>query len=820
MRVASDRKSSKGGQDRFGPVRYSDLERIIEYLKRSLKIAWKSIFFNFKQYIFFFIAILIVQMFYGVMTISTYNNTLVEREFVKEYYDYHVLVTNINEGQLNLLSGYGGSVSTDDQFYGKLVPYSSQASDSTNNDASYLKKVKQAESKYVEYKNSNGDKRFDVYIVFKSESATGKSISLSDSFNKLDKNYLNNTNFTNATEKNDQFFVYKSPLMNVSTNILANNAVYYTISAVLLALSIFLMMMLYNIRVNQYKFTYGVYMTFGADFKMLFNTAFWEMFVIMVLTFIPSVIFSTLIVFIMYIPSGFGFTFSAMVFLKVFVFSLIVVTVAVFFPMRVMAVRMPMTLIVTQDNSNLVSSPKNSVNIFKRKFPTFYETLSSWRFRKYSANLLLTAIVFCAIFIMGLYLADIYRTDLEYNRAEYTVDLSAGAIDYDDVMSEELYSVNGVKAVEAAGNYVEATKASSGPSHILVPASKVKALRGGLITYDGKDYKGEGSMKATNSVLYNGVTAEQLKVIEQLYAYDGNLQNVLKEGYVIIGDSLSNMKTFKYKVGDTIEVAIPVNTSGAIDDKLSGKQLLRAQIEKYKYQYKTFTIAAILTDIPSKELPIYFNTDDYAAVTGAEFSALKLNIYVDPDMSPADVAETEKALRVWAQDYDSVGIESSYNLTTKNIAYDKHRSELYITISIMLLVISPIMWFFSQTLYYLKRESEFNILQALGARVRDIRNIYVQGGLQMAGLSLIVSVALSFLGSYILFYVYNVIIPNFFTPQGAVAVRYTFYMPWYAILTSVLVSVACGFLSAYLPYKSYYKNRFTLENGGAGSIEE
>lgn len=785
MRVASDRKSSKGGQDRSGPVRYSDLERIIEYLKRSLKIAWKSIFFNFKQYIFFFIAILIVQMFYGVMTISTDNNTLVEREFVKEYYDYHVLVTNLNEDQANMIKSNKGAIFTNDIYFKVL------------------------EDKTASYTNSNGDKRFDMYLELNGN--------LSDSFKKFEDDYQNGILASTKQNDSDQFYVYKSPLMNVSTNILANNAVYYTISAVLLALSIFLMMMLYNIRVNQYKFTYGVYMTFGADFKMLFNTAFWEMFVIMVLTFIPSVIFSTLIVFIMYIPSGFGFTFSAMVFLKVFVFSLIVVTVAVFFPMRVMAVRMPMTLIVTQDNSNLVSSPRNSVNIFKRKFPTFYETLSSWRFRKYSANLLLTAIVFCAIFIMGLYLADIYRTDLEYNRAEYTVDLSAGAIDYDDVMSEELYSVNGVKAVEAAGNYVEATKADSGPSHILVPASKVKAFKGGLITYDGKDYKG---MKATNSVLYNGVTAEQLKVIEQLYAYDGNLQDVLKEGYVIIGDSLSNMKTFKYKPGDTIEVAIPVNTSGAIDDKLSGKQLLRAQIEKYKYQYKTFTIAAILTDIPSKELPIYFNTDDYAAVTGAEFSALKLNIYVDPDMSPADVAETEKALRVWAQDYDSVGIESSYNLTTKNIAYDKHRSELYITISIMLLVISPIMWFFSQTLYYLKRESEFNILQALGARVRDIRNIYVQGGLQMAGLSLIVSVALSFLGSYILFYVYNVIIPNFFTPQGAVAVRYTFYMPWYAILTSVLVSVACGFLSAYLPYKSYYKNRFTLENGGAGSIEE
>jgi len=47
-------------------------------------------------------------------------------------------------------------------------------------------------------------------------------------------------------------------------------------------------------------------------------------------------------------------------------------------------------------------------------------------------------------------------------------------------------------------------------------------------------------------------------------------------------------------------------------------------------------------------------------------------------------------------------------------------------------------------------------------------------------------------------------------------VRYVFYMPWYAILTSIVMSVACGFLSTYLPYKSYYKHRYSLQNGGAG----
>lgn len=766
------------------------LERLIEYFKRSLKIAWKSIFFNFKQYIFFFVAILIVQMFYGVMTISTDNNTLVERESVSDRYDYHLIVTNLNEDQANQVRTNAGAVFKDDIFF-KVIG-----------------------EKTVEYKNFAGDKRFDMYLEL-----TGDSIS--DSFAKFEEKYSGVDGvLTKMNEEGDSFYMYKSPLMNVSSNILANKAAYYVISAVLLGLSIFLMMMLYNIRVNQYKFTYGVYMTYGADFKMLFNTAFWEMFVIMVLTFIPSVVLSTVFVYLMYMSSGFGFTFSAMVFLKVFAFSLIVVTVAVFFPMRIMAVRMPMTLIVTQDNSNLVSSPKKSVNIFKRKFPTFYETLSSWRFRKYSTSLLLTAIVFCAMFIMGLYLADIYKTDLEYNRPEYTLDLTNGDSDYSDDMSEELYAINGIKAVEASGNYVEASKAEAGPSHILIPASDVKFLKGGLITYEGSGYKGGVSMKATNKALYNGVTEEQLKVIENLYEYKGTLTDVLKDGYVIIGDSLSNMKTFNYNVGDQIEVAIPKKTSVAIDSNISGNKLLREQIAKYTYEYKTFTIAAILTDIPSQNLPLYFNTADYKTVTGSDFSALKLNIYVDSSLTPDSIIDTDNEIRTWARKYDSVDLTSSNNLTTRYISYDKHRVELYISISIMLLIISPIMWFFSQTLYYLKRESEFNILQALGARVKDIRNIYIQGGLQMAGLSLVVSVILSFLGSYALFYVYNVVIPQFFTKAGTVAVRYTFYMPWYAILTSVLVSVACGFLSAYLPYKSYYKNRFTLENGGAGSTDE
>ena len=787
----------------------NQMEKILDYFKNSLKIAWKSIFFNFKQYIYFFVAILIIQVFCGVMTLSMTKNNAIERESVSDAYDYHLLVSNLNEDQKVQVQTNGGAAFTNDIYF-EVVK---------NEDGTL---------RVSEYKNSYGDKRYDVYLWLKGD--------IKESLARFRTEYVEDTErglpaLQDAT--GDPFYCYESPLMDVETHVLENNAAFWAILAVLFALSIFLMMMLYNIRVNQYKFQYGVYMTYGADFKMLFNTAFWEMALITVLTLIPSVIISWVVVSVMY--GSIGDSLSAYV-LLVFPFSLLAVTIAVFFPMRVMSVRMPMTLIVTEDNSNLVSSPSSSTNVFKKKFPTFYETLSSWRFRKYSVKLLLTAIVFCAIFIMGLYLSNIYVTDLDYNRPEFKIDLSNSHIDYDAEMGTELRAIKGIRTVEISrgedrkssleqsldmndtgnesmNNSMEAKDISS---HILVESSNVKALKSGVTNYSGTQFQGDSSMKMSNQVTYIGINAEQVQVIEDLgYTYEGKLEDVTKPGYVILGDSLSNITTFKYEVGDKIWIA--VKTGGSIKaENLSGNQLLRAEVEGYKFDYKEFTIAAILTDIPSGNLPIYLNTEDYKAVTGRDFTPVQLNIYVDPDLTPDSVAELEASVRQWGRGYDNVNIEATNNLTTRVISYEKHRSELYIVISIMLLVISPIMWFFSQTLYYLKREQEFNILQALGARVSDIRNIYLQGGLQMAGLSLIISIILSYLGSYILFYVFNVLIPKL----SGEFVRYTFYMPWYAILTSVVVSVACGFLSAYLPYKSYYKHRFTLENGGAGSGED
>jgi len=82
-----------------GKGRISMAERVFEYLKRSLTIAWKSVFFNFRQYLCFFMAIMIVQVLYGTMTVAADNNNHVEYQHVTEEYSYHLIVKDLNETQ-------------------------------------------------------------------------------------------------------------------------------------------------------------------------------------------------------------------------------------------------------------------------------------------------------------------------------------------------------------------------------------------------------------------------------------------------------------------------------------------------------------------------------------------------------------------------------------------------------------------------------------------------------------------------------------------------------------------------------------------------
>ena len=92
--------------------------------------------------------------------------------------------------------------------------------------------------------------------------------------------------------------------------------------------------------------------------------------------------------------------------IKVLIMNLIVVVAGVFLPMKFVSLKTPMSLIIAEDNSNLVSSPRSTKFLSGDKFLRIYEMLGMWRFRKYYLKLLVSAVAFSAIFICGVYITD------------------------------------------------------------------------------------------------------------------------------------------------------------------------------------------------------------------------------------------------------------------------------------------------------------------------------------------------------------------------------------------------------------------------------
>lgn len=731
-----------------------------EYIGRNLKLAAKNVKANVRQYACFFAAFFIIQVFFATLTVILYNNDKTEWMHVQEEYDYHIMLKSINDYQMLIIENNTIAVFSNDIVFDVVRT-----------------------AKHVSA--FDGEERYDVYLKLK-----GKDLDFA--LERFQNKWLKELN--KYTEDGEKLSYVITPLLNFSKNLAVNRIIYVISIIVLIALSIFLLVVLYNIRINHYKFQFGIYLSFGADFKKLFETAFWEMFIIWAVPFIPATGVSVLIAYIiLHVNVGLPFSCPIWTLLLTVLYGFVVMLVSVWFPMRLVSIKAPMSLIISQDNSNLVTSPRRSLNIFGTKFPLQYELFSTWRFRKYNLRLLVSAIIFTSLFICGLYVAEITRTTLSMEKPQFKVDLSATGISFDSMMRDEVYSIKGITLVDKSNKESAANIAS----YIAVDPKYVLPFAN-LVVPDNND-----DIRVTNQVEYRTVDEDVIKTLEQ-YKYTGDLYSAINnERTVIVADSINNIRRFNYKVGDKITIAVKVGQMKAVDSNLTGKALLRQQLQYYIYDSYEFTIGAIIYDIPTLKMPLYLNSEDFSLITGKEANYYNLDVYVDQTLSVDEVREIENQLREWGLLYGYVSVTNTHALSLNVINEDKQFDEIFTLVATLLLTISPMIWFFSQTLYYLKREDEFTILQSMGAVGSEIRRLYISGGITMSILAFIFCIGLGYLLSFLLYFFVNVTIPKW----TQTFIRYEFYMPWYAIVLSIVISVACGFLSAYIPYKSFMRRK-------------
>ncbi|MBO7296579.1 MAG: hypothetical protein J6V39_04905, partial [Clostridia bacterium] len=257
--------------------------------KRTLKNAFRTVLLGWREYAGFFLALLVVQSIFWSLTFSLDTNNAVAKERVTESYSYHVVLPALTPTQTatfkNMLNG---QAAIDDSFY---------------------------EVEIIE-----GAESSEAHVMLK-----GRDISRS--FAKFrDRCMLGSWQY--------EF----TPLYTYQTEYVTPGVWRYAaICLAMLALCAAVLTVLYIIRMENHQFQYGIYMTCGADFRMLFRVTFWELAAIAALTFVPAGVLSALIMLPVYLPGGVLFRFGWAAPSKVLGLTADTVLLSVVLPVRYMA---------------------------------------------------------------------------------------------------------------------------------------------------------------------------------------------------------------------------------------------------------------------------------------------------------------------------------------------------------------------------------------------------------------------------------------------------------------------------------------------------
>ena len=887
--------------------------RIFSGLWHEIKMAFKTVTFHFRQYFCFFLAILAMEVMFGIIVMSASNNMYQYEKSINDDYSYHFSLINLTEGQYNYFV-------ENEQL--RLNP-----SYTIDYDGTFI---------YVEINE-------DAI-----ETATER-MSLADYYD----NFLNSFIKRAPDVKDNPIIPQFSPLYNLESTLNSMRLQCAAKLFVLALVSMAVIILLFNIRLNHFKFTYGIYMSFGADTKKLFATSFWEMMMIGILMLIPAAAIAIPVDYLFYFVEDYKYHFAPQLMAFCILFIIPIILLSVFLPIKYTAVKPPLKLLLAEDNSNLVSSPRISSQIAGKKFPKAYENLGLWRFRKYGATLVGSSVLFAAIFVWISFYQGIYAFNMNMEQAEFTinakrevnekiewlvtedskdvaneyrqarsnvyknsasqVDINAFekyysedyiinrndngyvtsvyksddterkedvALEYlaardkvvrDDLLSAledvskpynktfanfeqyfdrqkyEMRTVDGVlqvwekqqvKTVEEVyheissedrislenlvGGYGSVYKqcvkdAFTNESYVAFNKNDVAWFSGFQINQSDK------SQKVTNKADFFAADSDQesINYIKLNYQVEGDLNKIYETGpngekYIAITETAANRKVLNIDVGDTIQISVLQKLDKQPSGNMENDKYLDHIIRYGEFNNMTFTVCAVIKDMPTTEnVAIYLSPEDYEAVTGEEETYNQMSVYVDSTLQRSQIDTMYTDLVKWSKGDGEIFATVTWNNAVAESRNDREMRNLPVIqmIAIFSLVLSPLFWFFSQIMFFGKRQGEFEILRAMGATEKEIKQIFRKDGIVLSLVGVVATVLFSFIGMFVI-YKLNMSFVARFDVQARTLYRFT--MPWIPLAVAVAVTAICGYMSSMIPYRidrKRYKKKKAVEYG-------
>ncbi|MBQ9415658.1 MAG: ABC transporter permease [Clostridia bacterium] len=750
---------------------------MISQLISRLKVSLRTVILEWKGFLFFYIALFLIQLVLGFTLYTVHIRKNYAKEVIEANYNYHLTVEGLNSLQANELENL--------LIVGKTT----------------------------------GDKMFSDYTV--QTWADGSSVfrvrlnaPLKTSFSNFRYKYLRD--FSDATITPSPLYNYKS----VYAFSIVRSGV--GLSLLIGAFSFLVLWQLFRNDLQHRRYQYALYMSCGAGFPRLFSIAVSHLLAVSLITFLPALAGSTFLALTVFRITEHYFSFSLWIVLWMFVLSMAIICPAVLLPVRRLSKKPPIELMRSQNNAGWVTPPRRSSRAFLRKKIRFasFTKLSMWRFRKYFISLLLSAILFSSAFLAGLTATELKAVADSTTGPDVSLSLSAdptrkmsqttakGYREAVDEITTAILSYDHVRDVD----WNAETFASSTMAHLNLPSGHA-VYADGLIS---PSEEAAGYPIAFNRFRMIGASEAWISRLSRTAGekLQGDPSTVLSEPLdVIITESIAGKQALSFRPGDTLVLAYvqldkkgnPILKEGA--DKISTdtilftgeSELLQLQMETYEFFYLTLRVAAVIHDHSTDQyISLAMHPDTYLTVTGAQPFATSVSVYMDESSNLSDVDLLQSEIRNLLSYYNNWSVDETNAGLERVLANPTGTRLLLLTVCIVLLLFTPLVWFFSQWLFHKNRVLEWSLLHAQGVQVKAIRTNHIKEGIILALVSTLFSLGLGIGLSYLMFWLQTVVLPAWnFTEK----IQVEFSLSWPYVLLCVLLSVVCAVLSTYIPFR-------------------
>ncbi len=722
-----------------------------ETARKAKRGAFDTLLHNLSSHIAFLLALLIVQTLYTVLFMSAATDLATVRRTVTETYDYELEYRGMTQPQ-----------------------YVQLYNDCGTEPAAVLKSAAYSAIRYE--KMSDGS--YNAYITLK---GITRRIAA--------ENFL----YRHGIEGLE---VGYSPLYDYKTEYLPDILVFVTLATlVVFGLSVFWLIQLYRMRLDRDTFDYAICMTCGAGYRRLYRKSCGELAVLAALAFVPALLLGGGLTVLLYATRGVFPATAPIVPFMVALFVALTILTAVKLPMRRLSKKTPVELLRARDNSNHVVSPRRSRRIFGAAFPRDFELLSLWRYRRYFAWLLIPTVLLPVLFVAALTIANIYEQRHPSPAPDFTLTFHPSVVDAETLnentaaLADRLSDVPGISLCLPEALAYDATAVCG---HMLL-TDRNAAHSSVSVYYDG-GAAAQGYHAATNAYSYTALDEAAIRALLTRYPnVEGDPYSVLSDDHtILISESVNSTAMFDFSVGDKILVAV-----SAVDAEVEGivvddMRTLQFQLESGTFAYEEFTVGAVICDVtPDAKLLFGVNFGQYEALTAETPIRYSTDVYLQSDADFATWEQVSKAVYAAGFDYYSCSV------TDHDVFFDRYLASLsnmegrMKLLAAGFLIMMPLISVFSQLVFYKKRESEWQMLRALGATSGQLLRSSLMSGCAEALLFLALCLPAMLIGHRLVFSLFNRYLPALGFMDAVVLDA---GVPWEALLLAGGVSLLCALI--------------------------